>query len=105
MGTQIQIADALSARKSQAASNRLNGTANAAQPPMSWKPMHTYPLNVLNVRSRRARKMPGPKSCRTECIGCDHVNLVAASRKLLGKVLNQHRGPIDRGEVGLCDQH
>jgi hypothetical protein len=72
---------------------------------MSWKPMHTYPLNVLNGRSSRALNMPGPKSCRIECVGCDHVNLVAASRKLLGKVLDQHRGPVNRREVGLCNQN
>ena len=67
--------------------------------------MHTYPSNVLNGRGPRALGFPGPKSCRTECIGRNHVNLVAASRKLLGKVLHQHRGPVDRRKVGLRNQN
>jgi hypothetical protein len=47
---------------------------------------------------------PSSKPARPERICRDHVNLIATSRKLLGKVLNLHRGPIDRWEVGLCEQ-
>ena len=67
--------------------------------------MHMHPSNFLNGRGPRALSISGPKSCRTECVGRDHVNLIAASRKLFGNVLDQHRGPVDRREVGLCNEN
>jgi hypothetical protein len=66
--------------------------------------MHVDTPDVLNRGGSHTLRASRANAGRPERVRGDHMNLVAVGRKLLGEVLDQNRGAVDRREIGLRDE-